>query len=92
VVPRPERAAVVDAAVDAKRECPGLALQTGSAFVHAQRKICRVGSLTAQGYGFLLAMDISCWSFMRTAKLAEPLMKDGGTTLHHDILRLPGGG
>ena len=28
--------------------------------------------------GFLLAMDISCWSFMRMAKLAEPLMKEGG--------------
>ena len=28
--------------------------------------------------GFLLAMDLSCWSFMRMAKLAEPLMKDGG--------------
>ena len=24
-------------------------------------------------------MDISCWSFIRMAKLAEPLMKDGGT-------------
>ena len=29
--------------------------------------------------GFLLAMDISCWSFIRMAKLAEPLMKNGGT-------------
>src|SRR6478735_8273167 len=29
--------------------------------------------------GFLLAMDVSCWSFIRMAKLAEPLMKDGGT-------------
>ncbi len=28
--------------------------------------------------GFLLAMDISCWSFIRMAKLAEPLLKDGG--------------
>jgi enoyl-[acyl-carrier protein] reductase I len=28
--------------------------------------------------GFLLAMDVSCWSFIRMAKLAEPLMKDGG--------------
>jgi len=28
--------------------------------------------------GFLLAMDISCWSFIRMAKLAEPLMKSGG--------------
>jgi len=29
--------------------------------------------------GFLLAMDVSCHSFIRMAKLAEPLMKDGGT-------------
>lgn len=29
--------------------------------------------------GFLQAMDISCWSFIRMAKLAEPLMKEGGT-------------
>jgi enoyl-[acyl-carrier protein] reductase I len=31
--------------------------------------------------GFLSAMDISCHSFMRMAKLAEPLMKDGGALL-----------
>jgi enoyl-[acyl-carrier protein] reductase I len=29
--------------------------------------------------GFLQAMEVSCWSFIRMAKLAEPLMKDGGT-------------
>jgi enoyl-[acyl-carrier protein] reductase I len=29
--------------------------------------------------GFLLAMDVSCHSFIRMAKLAEPLMTDGGT-------------
>jgi enoyl-[acyl-carrier protein] reductase I len=28
--------------------------------------------------GFLLAMEVSCWSFIRMARLAEPLMKDGG--------------
>lgn len=28
--------------------------------------------------GFLGAMEISCWSFIRMAKLAEPLMKSGG--------------
>lgn len=31
--------------------------------------------------GFLRAMDISCHSFVRMAKLAEPLMKDGGCLL-----------
>ena len=29
--------------------------------------------------GFLLAMDVSCHSFIRMARLAEPLMTDGGT-------------
>ena len=42
--------------------------------------------------GFLTAMEISCWSFIRMAKLAEPLMKDGGTIVHHDLLRLADGG
>jgi enoyl-[acyl-carrier protein] reductase I len=28
--------------------------------------------------GFLLAMDVSCHSFIRMARLAEPLMKEGG--------------
>jgi enoyl-[acyl-carrier protein] reductase I len=31
--------------------------------------------------GFLVAMDISCHSFIRMARLAEPLMKNGGTLL-----------
>src|SRR5262245_3316972 len=29
--------------------------------------------------GFLQTMDVSCWSFLRMAHLAEPLMKNGGT-------------
>jgi enoyl-[acyl-carrier protein] reductase I len=29
--------------------------------------------------GFLTTMDVSCWSFIRTARLAEPLMRKGGT-------------
>lgn len=29
--------------------------------------------------GFLATMDVSCWSFIRMAHLAEPLMKRGGT-------------
>ncbi len=28
--------------------------------------------------GFLTTMDVSCWSFIRMAHLAEPLMSDGG--------------
>jgi enoyl-[acyl-carrier protein] reductase I len=29
--------------------------------------------------GFLTTMDVSCWSFIQMAHLAEPLMKKGGT-------------
>jgi enoyl-[acyl-carrier protein] reductase I len=29
--------------------------------------------------GFLTTMDVSCWTFIRVAHLAEPLMKKGGT-------------
>jgi len=29
--------------------------------------------------GFMTTMDVSCWSFIRMAHLAEPLMKKGGT-------------
>jgi enoyl-[acyl-carrier protein] reductase I len=28
--------------------------------------------------GFSVAMEVSCWSFIRMAKLAEPLMRNGG--------------
>ena len=31
--------------------------------------------------GFKVAMDISCHSFIRMARLAEPLMKEGGTLI-----------
>ena len=29
--------------------------------------------------GFLATMDVSCWTFIRMAHLAEPLMRNGGT-------------
>ena len=29
--------------------------------------------------GFLTTLDVSCWTFIRMAHLAEPLMPDGGT-------------
>jgi len=29
--------------------------------------------------GFLTTMEVSCWSFIRMAHLAEPLMRNGGT-------------
>ena len=37
------------------------------------------GLLNCSAAGFAKAMDVSCHSFIRMAKLAVPLMKDGGT-------------
>jgi enoyl-[acyl-carrier protein] reductase I len=37
------------------------------------------GLLNCSANGFSIAMDISCHSFIRMARLAAPLMKDGGT-------------
>jgi len=37
------------------------------------------GLLNCSADGFAKAMDVSCHSFIRMAKLAAPLMKDGGT-------------
>jgi len=37
------------------------------------------GLLDCSRDGFLLAMDISCHSFVRMARLAAPMMQDGGT-------------
>jgi enoyl-[acyl-carrier protein] reductase I len=37
------------------------------------------GVLDCSAAGFATAMDISCHSFIRMARLAAPLMKDGGT-------------
>lgn len=39
----------------------------------------RVVDCSAEGFG--LAMDVSCHSFIRMARLAEPLMRKGGTLL-----------
>jgi enoyl-[acyl-carrier protein] reductase I len=39
------------------------------------------GLLQSSSEGFAAAMDISCHSFVRMARLAAPLMKDGGTLL-----------
>jgi enoyl-[acyl-carrier protein] reductase I len=39
----------------------------------------RVVDVTREG--FLATLDVSCWSFIRMAHLAEPLMRKGGGTL-----------
>ena len=49
----------------------------------------RVVDVTAAA--FSRTLDVSCWSFIRMAHLAEPLMRNGGT-LYDDLLRQPDGG
>jgi enoyl-[acyl-carrier protein] reductase I len=52
-------------------------------FVHsiawAPKEDLQGGLLNCSADGFSKAMDISCHSFVRMARLAAPLMKDGGT-------------
>jgi enoyl-[acyl-carrier protein] reductase I len=45
----------------------------------APKEDLRGGLLDCSAEGFKVAMDVSCHSFVRMAKLAAPLMKDGGT-------------
>lgn len=45
----------------------------------APREDLQGGLLNCSAAGFAKAMDISCHSFVRMAKLAAPLMTDGGT-------------
>jgi len=48
------------------------------AIAFAPKEDLQGGLLNCSAAGFALAMDISCHSFIRMAKLASPLMKDGG--------------
>lgn len=49
------------------------------AFAPAEDLHGRVVDCSAEGFG--MAMDVSCHSFLRMARLAEPLMTDGGCLL-----------
>ena len=47
----------------------------------APREDLQTSLVNCSAEGFALAMDVSCHSFIRMAKLAAPLMKDGGSLL-----------
>jgi enoyl-[acyl-carrier protein] reductase I len=47
----------------------------------APREDLQTSIVNCSAEGFALAMDVSCHSFIRMAKLAAPLMKDGGALL-----------
>ena len=68
------------------RRCSSASRRSGASSISCLHSIAFAPKADLQGRvvdcskeGFLLAMEISCWSFIRMAKLAEPLMKDGGT-------------
>jgi enoyl-[acyl-carrier protein] reductase I len=46
---------------------------------YAPKQDLQGGLLDCSAEGFAVAMDVSCHSFVRMAKLAAPLMTDGGT-------------
>ena len=45
----------------------------------AEGRAARPGGRRVGRDGFLTTMDVSCWTFIRMAHLAEPLMRKGGT-------------
>ncbi|MBW8282462.1 MAG: enoyl-ACP reductase FabI [Rhizobium sp.] len=47
----------------------------------APREDLHTSLVNCSAEGFAMAMDVSCHSFIRMAKLAVPLMKDGGTLM-----------
>lgn len=47
----------------------------------APRDDLHAGVIDCSAEGFAMAMDVSCHSFLRMAKLARPLMTDGGALL-----------
>jgi enoyl-[acyl-carrier protein] reductase I len=48
---------------------------------HAPKDDLRGGLLNCSALGFMQAMDVSCHSFVRMARLAAPLMTEGGTMM-----------
>jgi enoyl-[acyl-carrier protein] reductase I len=51
------------------------------AIAFAPKQNLQAGLLDCSAAGFALAMDVSCHSFVRMARLAVPLMTEGGTLL-----------
>jgi enoyl-[acyl-carrier protein] reductase I len=61
-----------------KKEWGGLDIALHS-IAFAPKSDLQGGLLDCSAEGFKVAMDVSCHSFVRMAKLAVPLMKDGGS-------------
>jgi enoyl-[acyl-carrier protein] reductase I len=69
----------LEAVFDLLRERWGKLDSLVHSIAFAPRQDLQGGLLDCSAEGFAKAMDISCHSFVRMAKLAAPLMTDGGT-------------
>jgi enoyl-[acyl-carrier protein] reductase I len=77
----------LDVAVDGELEAAFAAIERQwgklDSLVHsiafAPKEDLQGGLINCSAAGFAKAMDVSCHSFVRMARLAAPLMKDGGT-------------
>jgi enoyl-[acyl-carrier protein] reductase I len=71
----------LEAAFDAVRERFGELDILVHSIAFAPKDDLQGGLLDCSADGFAKAMDVSCHSFVRMARLAAPLMRDGGTML-----------
>jgi len=69
----------LEAVFDLVRERWGTLDMLVHSIAFAPRQDLQGGLLDCSAEGFAKAMDVSCHSFVRMAKLAAPLMTDGGT-------------
>ena len=81
------------------RRCSSASTRTGAGSISSStpspsrpRTRCAGASSTCRRTGSCTTMEVSCWSFIRMAHLAEPLMKKGGTLFTMTLLRQPDGG
>ena len=74
-----EQPGELEAVFDAVRQHWGRLDILVHSIASAKKEDIKGGLLNCSADGFALAMDISVHSFIRMAKLAAPLMKDGGT-------------
>jgi len=69
----------LEAVFDAVRKQWGRLDMLVHSIAFAPKEDLQGGLLTCSAEGFAKAMDVSCHSFVRMARLAEPLMNEGGT-------------
>jgi len=70
---------MLEAVFEEVRACWGRLDIVVHSIAFAPREDLQGGLLDCSPEGFATAMDVSCHSFIRMAKLAAPLMSDGGT-------------